>query len=98
MLDYEPALPMRTESTLGAYLRRCRERSGLSVEAVSAGSRIEETLSPGTVREWRSTASFRVTLGNAGTVELELDGHALPALGERGQVVRDATIPAKGRP
>jgi len=26
--------------TLGAYLRRRRERSGLSVEALSAGSRI----------------------------------------------------------
>jgi hypothetical protein len=31
---------MSADSSLGAYLRGCRERSGLSVEAVSAGSRI----------------------------------------------------------
>ena len=31
---------MSAKYTLGAYLRRGRERSGLSVEAVSAGSRI----------------------------------------------------------
>jgi hypothetical protein len=31
---------MSAESTLGAHLRRCRERSGLSAETVAAGSRI----------------------------------------------------------
>jgi cytoskeleton protein RodZ len=62
------------------------------------GPPTEEMLLPGTVREWRSPASFRVTLGDAGTVELELDGHVLPAVGERGQVVRDVTIPAERRP
>jgi hypothetical protein len=58
----------------------------------------EETLSPGAVRVWRSTGRFRVSLGNASGVELELDGRALPALGERGQVIRDATIPNDPRP
>ena len=149
---------MSSAQTLGAHLRRYRERSGQSVEAVSAGSRIvprlvdaleadrqdllpapvyvrgfiraycdqvgadaeealrlyevraieatwvriqpdggeptEETLAPGAVREWRSTGRFRVTLGNAGGVELELDGQALPALGERGRVVRDVIVPS----
>jgi cytoskeleton protein RodZ len=58
----------------------------------------EETLAPGTVREWRSAGRFRVTLGNAGGVELVLDGQALPRLGERGAVVRNASIPAEARP
>ena len=58
----------------------------------------EETLPPGTVREWRSAGRFHVTIGNAGGVELELDGHALPTLGRPGQVVRDATIPGAPRP
>ena len=58
----------------------------------------EETLSPGAVREWRSAGRFRVTLGNAGGVELELDGRALPALGSAGQVVKDATIPREFQP
>ena len=58
----------------------------------------EETLSPGAVREWRSAGRFRVTLGNAGGVELELDGRALPSLGSAGQVVKDATIPRELQP
>jgi len=57
-----------------------------------------ETLAPGAVREWRSTGRFRVTLGNAGGVRLELDGKALPVLGTRGQVVRDVVLPAKAEP
>jgi cytoskeleton protein RodZ len=58
----------------------------------------EETLSPGSVREWRSPGRFHVTLGNAGGVELELDGRVLPALGAPGQVVRDATVPGETQP
>ena len=58
----------------------------------------EETLSPGAVREWRSAGRFRVTLGNAGGVELELDGRAQPTLGSAGQVVKDATIPRELQP
>ena len=59
------------------------------------GESTEETLAPGAVREWRSAGRFHVTLGNAGGVELELDGRALPALGSAGQVVRDATVPGE---
>jgi hypothetical protein len=58
----------------------------------------EETLSPGSVREWRSAGRFHITVGNAGGVELELDGRALPSLGAPGQVVRDATLPVEARP
>jgi cytoskeleton protein RodZ len=58
----------------------------------------EETLSPGAVREWRSVGRFRVTLGNAGGVELELDGPVVPTLGSAGQVVKDATIPRELQP
>jgi hypothetical protein len=58
----------------------------------------EETLAPGSVREWRSPGRFHVTVGNAGGVELELDGRALPALGAPGQVVRDATVPGETQP
>ena len=62
------------------------------------GGPTEETLAPGSVREWRTEGHFRVTLGNAGGVELELDGRALPALGERGRVVRDVIVPAETQP
>jgi cytoskeleton protein RodZ len=62
------------------------------------GAVTEETLAPGAVREWRSPGRFRVTLGNAGGVELELDGRALPSLGAAGRVARDVLIPAESEP
>jgi hypothetical protein len=57
----------------------------------------EETLPPGAVREWRSAGRFRVSIGNAAGVEIELDGQPLPALGQRGQVVH-RTLPDEARP
>jgi cytoskeleton protein RodZ len=62
------------------------------------GETTEETLAPGSVREWHSAGRFQVTLGNAGGVELELDGQPVPALGERGRVVHDVMVPAEGQP
>jgi hypothetical protein len=50
------------------------------------------------VSEWRSAGRFRVTIGNAGGVELEVDGRALPAPGSAGQVVKDMTIPGEAQP
>ncbi len=58
----------------------------------------EETLAAGAVREWRSPGRFRLTVGNAGGVRVELDGRPLPALGAPGQVVRDVVLPDDGRP
>jgi cytoskeleton protein RodZ len=58
----------------------------------------EGTLAPGTAQEWRSAGRFHITVGNAGGVELALDGHALPALEAPGQVVGDATVPGEARP
>jgi cytoskeleton protein RodZ len=57
----------------------------------------EATLAPGAVRQWRSAGRFRVSLGNAGGVEIELDGQPLPPLGQRGQVVH-VTIPVEAQP
>ena len=78
-------------------LMRAIDTTWVRVQPDGAGP-TEETLSPGAVREWRSPGRFRLTLGNAGGVELELDGRALPALGTRGQVVRDATVPGETPP
>jgi len=58
----------------------------------------EGTLAPGTVREWRSADRFLVSLGNAGGVEIEIDGRAVPALGGPGQVVRDVMVPDEPKP
>jgi cytoskeletal protein RodZ len=48
--------------------------------------------------EWRARESFVLTVGNAGGVELILDGRRLPPLGEPGEVVRDIRLPAEDLP
>lgn len=59
------------------------------------GRTTEETIPPGEVREWISNRPFVLTIGNAGGVALELNGHALPALGRAGEVIGRLTIPAE---
>ncbi len=86
-----PGQPGRGERVL---LVRAVDTTWIRVQPDGARA-TEETLAPGTVREWRSPGRFHVTLGNAGGVELELDGQALPALGASGQVVRDAIVPGE---
>jgi cytoskeleton protein RodZ len=86
-----PATPVPVERIL---LMRAVETTWVRVTPDGARP-TEETLAPGAVREWRSPGRFHVTVGNAGGVEIELDGRALPALGGHGQVVRDATIPSE---
>jgi hypothetical protein len=78
-------------------LMRAIDTTWVRVQPDGAGP-TEETLSPGSVREWRSPGRFHVTLGTAGGVQLELDGRALPAMGAPGQVVRDATVPGEAQP
>lgn len=60
------------------------------------GALVEETIPAGQVREWRSNAPLVLTVGNAGGIALELNGRALPALGERGVVVRRLVVPESG--
>ena len=46
----------------------------------------------GTKREFRSGGTFTLTLGNAGVVELAVDGRALEPIGGLGQVVKNYVI------
>jgi hypothetical protein len=84
--------PAPRESAAHVLIARVHEPTWLSVRA-DDGAASQELLEPGTVREWRSAGRFTLTVGNAGGVTLELDGVALPPLGERGQVIRDVRVP-----
>lgn len=53
----------------------------------------EELLPPGATREWTSGKRFVLTVGNAGGVELELNGRPLPSLGARGAVIHRLSLP-----
>ena len=55
------------------------------------------TLPPNQTREVQATESVRLTVGDAGAVELSLNGKPLPPLGRSGEV-KSITITAKGTP
>jgi cytoskeleton protein RodZ len=50
------------------------------------------TMAPGSIRIFDAREDFKITLGNAGGVELNLNGRPIPPLGESGQVVRDIPL------
>src|SRR6266446_7926969 len=54
----------------------------------------EELLPAGASREWAAERRFLVTIGNAGGVELTLNGKALPPLGPKGTVIQRLELPA----
>ena len=59
-----------------------------------SGRVAEELLPAGASREWAAERRFLVTIGNAGGVELTLNGKALPSLGPKGTVIQRLELPA----
>jgi len=53
----------------------------------------EELLAPGATREWTSEKRFLLTVGNAGGIEIELNGRTMPPLGARGAVIHQLELP-----
>ena len=54
---------------------------------------VEEELPKGAVREWSTETRFVLRVGNAGGVEVTLDGKRLPSLGARGAVIPELILP-----
>jgi len=58
------------------------------VEAMADGKRVEYSLlKPSETRTWRAHKEFMIKAGNAGGIDLELDGRPVGPLGKRGEVV-----------
>ena len=53
----------------------------------------EELLPAGASREWAAERRFLLTVGNAGGVELTLNGRTLPSLGPKGTVIQRLELP-----
>ncbi|HYB42509.1 MAG TPA: RodZ domain-containing protein, partial [Candidatus Methylomirabilis sp.] len=53
----------------------------------------EELLAAGTTREWTAEKRFVLTIGNAGGVQIELNGRPMAPLGARGAVIRQLELP-----
>lgn len=61
------------------------------------GKTIEETIPAGQIREWVSAGPFTLTIGNAGGVQLELNGRSLPPLGASGVVIPRLVLPPESQ-
>lgn len=73
-------------------LIRAVEASWIRVQT-DDGRVVEELLPAGASREWATQRRFVVTIGNAGGVEVTLNGKALPALGAKGTVIQRLELP-----
>jgi cytoskeleton protein RodZ len=71
---------------------RAIEPTWLRVQA-DEGQVAEELLQTGAVREWSAAKRFTLTVGNAGGLEIDLDGKRLPPLGARGAVIQRLVLP-----
>jgi len=60
---------------------------------IDDGREVEELLKAGTRREWTSDRRFVLTVGNAGGIEIVLNGRPLPSLGARGAVIHRLSLP-----
>src|SRR5207247_5598536 len=73
-------------------LMRAVEPTWIRVQA-DEGPVSEELLQAGAVREWSAARRFVLTVGNAGGLEIELNGRRMPPLGARGVVIQKLVLP-----
>ncbi|MBF0154858.1 MAG: DUF4115 domain-containing protein [Magnetococcales bacterium] len=57
---------------------------------------VNRTLKPGERVEIPGSGQYSAKLGNAGGLQVTVDGRVLPSLGRRGEVVRDLDVTAQG--
>jgi cytoskeleton protein RodZ len=71
---------------------RALETTWMAVRA-DGGQVREVLLQKGQTARFSAETGFRITLGNAGGVDLSLNGERVPSMGASGQVVRDRALP-----
>jgi cytoskeleton protein RodZ len=92
-----PAVAAITEpetSTTQRLVIKAVEATWIRVQ-MDDGRVAEELLAPGDTREWMSDKRFVLTVGNAGGVEIVLNGRPLPSLGARGAVIHRLSLPER---
>lgn len=107
-----PAPPPKSPNAAGPTLpapaaERTPRRFQLTARAVEptwmavradGGQERQVLLQKGQTARFAADTGFVVTVGNAGGVDLSLNGQHVPSLGASGQVVRDLAIPPIPRP
>ena len=84
--------PVEAKSGSHRLVVRALEPTWLRVQ-VDEGQVAEELLQTGAVREWSAARRFTLTVGNAGGVEIDLNGKRMPPLGARGEVIQRLVLP-----
>jgi cytoskeletal protein RodZ len=77
-------------------LIRAVEATWIRVQ-VDEGQVAEELMQAGAVREWTAERKFVLTVGNAGGLEVDLNGRRMPPLGAKGAVIQRLVLPAEGQ-
>ncbi|MBI3797988.1 MAG: DUF4115 domain-containing protein [Deltaproteobacteria bacterium] len=95
MVDYTAQAQEGLADTLHLLRVQAKEETWLRV-AIDDQHAKDVLLRPGQVVEWSAGAGFTLTLGNAGGVEVSLDGQGLPPFGKSGQVIRNIRLPLQG--
>jgi cytoskeletal protein RodZ len=85
-------LPAEAKSGNHRLVVRALEPTWLRVQ-VDEGQVAEELLQTGAVREWSATRRFTLTIGNAGGIEMDLNGKRIPPLGAKGAVIQRLVLP-----
>lgn len=95
-----PAQPPPREEPAAAsdnrLVIRARELTWLTIR-VDRGPVREMLLRAGEAEQWTGT-TFRMTIGNAGGIQVLLNGNPLPPLGAHGQVIRNLVLPREAAP
>jgi cytoskeleton protein RodZ len=85
--------PTRTTATKHRLVIKAIEPTWIRVQP-DEGVATEELLPVGASREWTAERRFVVTIGNAGGVEVQLNGKPLAPLGAKGTVIQRLELPA----
>src|SRR5262245_4690355 len=95
MVDYTSQPQERLSDSL--HLLRVQEKEETWLRVTIDDQHAKDVLlRPGQVAEWSAGEGFTLTLGNAGGVEVTLDGQGLPPFGKSGQVIRNIRLPLQG--
>ncbi len=88
-----PSMPAREEKP-GRFLltARAQEPTWMAVRA-DGGQDRQVLLQKGQTARFVADTGFVVTVGNAGGVNLSLNGEPVPSLGRSGQIIRNVAIP-----
>lgn len=89
--------PVAARASTGSHRLLIRAVEPTWVRVQTDGGRVaEELMAPGASREWTAERRFLVTIGNAGGVEVTLNGRALGPLGAKGTVIQRLELPQAG--